>query len=328
MSEISVIIPSYNHAEFIERTLRSVFSQTLLPGKLIVIDDGSEDDSVKIIKRVLRKCPFENELIARENRGLCATLNEGFAKTSGEYFAYIGSDDLWLPDFLAESIELLEKRKNAVISFGHSFVIDENERIFDRTDNWTEFADGDPLPFLLRAEIFSSPSVVYRRSALEKFEWNENAKLEDYEMYLKLSTVGEFARGDKILSAWRQHGSNTSGHFAEIFPEFIAAQNRLVDELKVGHKELKQIQAELKFEAVANFIRHGERRKAFSILRKNLHGAKSSAQIAKMLFRLAVPQKLFQWNRKRKKQNAIEKYGKLNLKDQNLFDAKHTDHKN
>ena len=77
---------------------------------MIVIDDGSKDESVEIIKRVLQDCPFENEFISRENRGLCATLNEGFAKTSGEYFAYLGSDDLWLPEFLAESIELLEKR--------------------------------------------------------------------------------------------------------------------------------------------------------------------------------------------------------------------------
>ena len=82
-------------------------------------------------------------------------------------------------------------------------MIDENENIFDRTDNWTSFADGDALPFLLQGEIFSSPSVIYRRSALKKFEWNENAKLEDYEMYLKLTTEGEFARSDKILSAWR-----------------------------------------------------------------------------------------------------------------------------
>lgn len=313
MPEISVIIPSYNHAQFIEKTLKSVFSQTSSPKKLIVIDDGSKDISVEIIERTLKNCPFETEFIARENRELCATLNEGFAKTSGEYFAYIGSDDLWLPEFLAESIALLEKRKNAVLSFGHSFVIDENDNIFDRTDNWTDFADGDPLPFLLRGEIFSSPSVVYRRSALENFEWNESAKLEDYEMYLKLSTVGEFARSDKILSAWRQHGANTSEQFAEIFPEFIAAQNRLADDLKIDQTELEQIQAELKFEAIANFIRHGERRKAFSILRKNIRGAKSSAQIAKMLFRLAIPKEIFQWNRQREKQKAIEKYGRLDL---------------
>ena len=79
------------------------------------------------------------------------------------------------------------------MSFGHAFLIDEEDQIIDRTDNWTDFADGDVLPYLLRGLIFSSPSVVYRRAALENYSWNEKSKLEDYELYLKLSGDGEFA---------------------------------------------------------------------------------------------------------------------------------------
>ncbi|MCV5533987.1 glycosyltransferase family 2 protein, partial [Escherichia coli] len=75
--------------------------------------DGSRDESVAVIERVLKDCPFDSELIARENRGLCRTLNEGFAASEGDYFAYIGSDDLWLPDFLKARVELLEKRRKA-----------------------------------------------------------------------------------------------------------------------------------------------------------------------------------------------------------------------
>ena len=97
---VSVVVPSYNHAQFIEATLRSIMKQTLPPAELIVIDDGSSDDSPAVIERVLNDCPFPCELIARDNRGLCATLNEGFERSRGNYFAYLGSDDLWLPDFL------------------------------------------------------------------------------------------------------------------------------------------------------------------------------------------------------------------------------------
>ncbi|HLM59831.1 MAG TPA: glycosyltransferase family A protein, partial [Pyrinomonadaceae bacterium] len=73
---VSVLVPSYNHAPFIERTLRSIFKQTLAPKKLIVIDDGSKDESAAIIERVLEDCPFSAEFIRRENRGLSVTLNE------------------------------------------------------------------------------------------------------------------------------------------------------------------------------------------------------------------------------------------------------------
>jgi len=312
--EISVLVPSYNHAPFIERTLRSIFAQKFQPKKLIVIDDGSKDESAQIIKRVLLDCPFENEFIVRENRGLCATLNEGFSKiSSGEYFAYLGSDDVWLPEFLTESIKILENRPNAVLSFGHAFLIDEQDQIIDCTNNWTSFADGDVLPFLLRGLIFSSPSVVYRRAALENYSWNEAAKLEDYELYLQLSAAGEFARLEKILCAWRQHGSNTSDDFALMLKEWLAAQDRTIEKLKLSRAELDKIQARLKFETAFAFIRSGKRREAVSLIINNYHSAKSPAQFAKMLFRLFVPQMLFQWNRKRKRQKAFEKYGKLKI---------------
>lgn len=313
MSEISVLVPSYNHAPFVERTLRSIFAQTQPPKKLLVIDDGSRDKSAEIIKRVLQDCPFENEFIRRENRGLCATLNEGFEKTDGDFFAYLGSDDIWLPTFLEKQIELLNARKQVVLAYGHAFWIDENEQIFACTNEWTDFTDGDCLPMLLRGEIFSSPSVVYRRSALEKTRWNENARLEDYELYLKLAASGEFAFNREILCAWRRHGANTSDNVPLMLEETLAAQNRLADELKINQTQLEKIQKQLKFEAAANHIRHGWRHEAAWLLFQNIGGAKSSVQIAKMLFRLAIPQKIFQWNRKRKHRQAVKKYGKLKI---------------
>src|SRR5687768_3760643 len=115
--EVFVAVPSYNHAPFIEKCLRSIISQTLAPMKLLVIDDGSQDGSVEIIERVLRDCPFDFEIKARENRGLCATLNEAFAASTGKYFAYLGSDDIWLPTFLEEQTRLLNSRPNAVLAF-------------------------------------------------------------------------------------------------------------------------------------------------------------------------------------------------------------------
>jgi len=308
---VSVLVPSYNHAPFVERTLRSIFAQTHAPEKLIVIDDGSKDESAEIIEKVLRDCPFPAEFIGRENRGLTATLNEGFGKTTGDYFAYLGSDDVWLPEFLEARVELLQKRPAAVLAFGHAFLIDEDDGIFDSTDNWNAFADGDMLPHLLRGIVFASSSVVYRRPALAKHRWNENSILEDYEMYLKLCADGEFALDARILSAWRQHGWNASGDYSAMFEEWLAAQNRLADQLKISRPELDRIQSELKFKSILDYIRRGEKRTAARLLRENFGGAQSPAEIAKTLFRLSIPQKIFQWNRRRKRSNAARKYGKL-----------------
>lgn len=313
MPDIAVLIPSYNHAPFIERALLSIFGQTLQPKKLIVIDDGSKDESTVVIERVLKDCPFEYEFIKRENRGVCSTLNEGFVKSNGDYFAYLGSDDVWLPNFLDEQVALLEARPYAVLAFAHAYVIDEDDNITDRTDNWTDFADGNLLPVLLRGEIFSSPGVVYRRSVLEKHRWNEDAALEDYEMYLLLTTEGEFARNENLLCAWRQHGWNTSSDYMRMFQEQLNSQNRMAGQLNLSPSELHKIQREMKFKAVTEYLRNGCRRQSIPLLWKNLSGATSATEMVKTLARLSVPQTLFLWNRRRKRKAGIKKYGKLRI---------------
>ncbi len=313
MSDVTVVVPSYNHAPFVERTLRSIFAQTLLPGKLIVIDDGSKDESGDLIRRVLADSPIESELIERENRGLSATLNEGLAAAEGEYFAYLGSDDVWLPEFLAEQTALLDSRPDAPLAFSHCYLIDENDAIIDCTANWTDYADGDLRSELLRGNIFLSPGVVYRRRAIEKYGWNEESVLEDYELYLRLTAEGEFAFNRKVLAAWRQHGWNTSSNIALMRQEWIAAQNRVAGELGIERAELDRIQRRLKFDSVFDYIRSGDRGSAFRAMRENLAGARSLSHAANAIVRLAVPQALFQWNRRRKREASARRYGRLKI---------------
>lgn len=313
MPDVAVLVPSYNHAPFVEKTLRSIFAQTLRPKKLIVIDDGSKDESAAVIERVLAECPLDFEFRVRENRGLSATLNEGVSVIDAEYFAYLGSDDVWLPEFLEEQVKLLASRPGAVLAFSHAYLIDDEDRIIDCTASWTDYADGDLLPVLLRGDIFLSPGVLYRRNALEKHRWNEDSVLEDYELYLKLTADGEFARNEKVLCAWRQHGWNTSGDFPLMLKEWIAAQDRVAERLQISRADLDNVQRELRFNAVFDHIRRGERRAAAALFRENIAGARSFGQVVKMLARFAVPRKLFRWNRERKRHAATQKYGKLSI---------------
>ena len=309
--EVFVAVPSYNHAPFVEECLRSIIGQTLQPKKLLVIDDGSRDGSPDVIKKVLKDCPFDSEFVARENRGLCATLNEALERSSSEFFAYLGSDDIWLPQFLEEQTNLLNERPSAVLAFSHAYVIDEQDNIFDSTDRWTEFADGDMRPLLMRGVIFSSPGVLYRRTLLAKHRWNEDSKLEDYEMYLKLTAEGDFARNEKILCGWRQHGVNASSNLPQMFPEMIAAQDRVAPELGIAADELARSQSQMKFAAAENFIRHGFRREAARLFLDNLGGADSIAAIIRTAFRLLIPASIFRWNRERKRRSAAHRFGKI-----------------
>ncbi len=308
---VSVLIPSYNHAPFIERTLRSVFKQTLPPTKLFVIDDGSKDDSVKIIERVLRDCPFDSQLIVRENRGLCATLNEGLLLTDSKYFAYIGSDDVWLPNFLENRVEILENRPNACIAYGHAFLINENDEIIDLTEKWSDYSDGKTLEMLLFPIIPTSASIVYRSEILKKYLWNNDAILEDYELYLRLAAKYEFALGEKNLSAWRMHDYNTSADFPLMMNEWIEAQNRVSAEIGLSNEQLVKFQQKLKFRCVKDFIRRGDKQIAWNFFKNNLKGAESNIEIAKTFVRFLVPNKLLQFNRNLKENRVISERGRL-----------------
>ncbi|GIU82046.1 MAG: glycosyltransferase [Acidobacteria bacterium] len=310
LATISVLIPSFNHAPFIEKTLRSVFLQTLPPNKLVVIDDGSTDDSVEIIEKVLKDAPFQARLIARENRGLTATLNEGFALCNDtEFFAYLGSDDVWFPEFLEERIKLLQASPEAILAFGHAFLIDEEDNIIESTESWVDFDEKRILEHLLNGEVFSSPSVVYRSRFLKKHRWNEQAILEDYELYLKLAQEGDFVFDKRVLCAWRQHAWNTSRDFPKMMNEWIEAQNRVFGSKNL---DLKKLQKQLRFKCVADFVRFGYKREAVKLFFENLDGAKSLSQIIGLTLRIITPQFLFQANRRRKMRRNIKKYGNLN----------------
>jgi len=310
---VSVVVPSYNHAPFIEKTLRSVFAQTLPALELIVIDDGSRDDSPQIIERVLRDSPVACEFIARENRGLCATLNEGFARCSrrGRYFAYLGSDDLWFPGFLQARVEMLQARPRAVVAYGNAYSIDAEDRIIDCTIDWARYRDGDVRRMLLETLAPLSPTVVYRRDALAEHLWNEAARLEDYELYLRLSAEGEFAFDPAILSAWRQHESNTSSNLSLMLAEKLAAQRRVAAQLNLSATELQKFQTLARFRSAQEFMRRGEKLKALELTARNLRGAQGFGEASKLLASFFIPHRWLKRRRARTREQAGARYGSL-----------------
>jgi alpha-1,3-rhamnosyltransferase len=311
-ARVSVVVPSYNHAPFVASALRSVFRQALRPSELLVIDDGSADDSARVAGELLKDCPFPCELIARENRGLCATLNEGLSKTRGEYFAYLGSDDLWLPGFLAARVGALEERARAVLAYGHAFLIDERGEVFDCTADWAEYADGDARAMLFERTIAPmSPTVLYRRAPLERHGWNERARLEDYELYLRLSAEGEFAFDPRVLSAWRRHGANTSRDFVWMIEARLEAQANVAGSLGLSAGELGRYQRALNFAGAEDLLRLGDKARALPYLRRGLRAAPSPAALGRVLLRLLAPYSLTKWRRRRTRERAARRYGNI-----------------
>jgi glycosyltransferase involved in cell wall biosynthesis len=94
---VSVVVPSYNHSAYIEHALRSVFAQTHRPLELVVIDDGSTDDSPNVIARCLRDAPVPHQFVRQPNRGAATSINRAMDLAGGRYFNVLNSDDAFAP---------------------------------------------------------------------------------------------------------------------------------------------------------------------------------------------------------------------------------------
>jgi alpha-1,3-rhamnosyltransferase len=311
METVSVLVPSYNHGRFVARCLRSIIGQSQRPLELIVIDDGSEDDSVQRIEQELNNCPFDSELIASSHKGLAKSLNEGLKRSHGKYFAYLGSDDVWLPEFLESRVKVLRSRSDAVLAYGHTFVINEEDQIIECTKDWAPYANGSAREMLLNLIVPFSPSVLYRRQALERHYWSEDAGLEDFDMYLRLSTEGEFAFDEQILCAWRSHRSNNSRDLEFMLNECLEALRRAVPSLQLTPEELEKARATLKWRYAGDLIRAGEKGAGTRLLCSNLKGAPSYGSIARNMVTLSLPTSILRWRKQYLQRRTVKFYGTL-----------------
>ena len=157
MPEISVIVPTYNYAHFIGDCLDSIFAQTYKDFEVIVIDDGSTDDTA----RVLEKYKGEIRYIYQENKGLPAARNTGIKAAQGEYLAFLDSDDLWLPEKLGEQVLFLRNEADMGIIFSDASAFNEKGVIQNPTfmDYRIPTATDVPMIDVMIVEVGSSDGI-------------------------------------------------------------------------------------------------------------------------------------------------------------------------
>jgi glycosyltransferase involved in cell wall biosynthesis len=153
---VSVVVPSYNHARFIDACLDSVYGQTWARIELIVIDDGSADDSVQRIREKLKACPFPHQFITRENRGAHHTINEAIALATGEYINILNSDDRFHP-------QRLEKMVAQVAAIGAEWGFAEVDVIDDRGELIVNAGEGSLVGKLktIAASVHTAPTIGF-----------------------------------------------------------------------------------------------------------------------------------------------------------------------
>lgn len=209
---VTMCVPVYNHERFVEESIRSIIAQTYKNIELIIIDDGSTDNSAEVVSRLLSECEarfIRFEFISRKNKGLSGTLNDALEWATGRYFSCLASDDILYPEKTDILVQHMMNNPGCVAAFGSVSLIDDEgtQRGFRKSANRHDFKD----IFLLKTELPAPASMVELQAILDAGSYNADVKIEDWDMWMRL-TKGKDRFVEvlpDILAKYRMHPENT-----------------------------------------------------------------------------------------------------------------------
>lgn len=211
-NRLSVIIPCYNSAKFIRKTINSVFGQTYKDYEILVIDDGSTDETRNILGSYLPNIKILTHP-NNSNLGVGASMNLGVRESKGDLIAFLDHDDLWYPSKLSEQVKIFDKYPDVGLVYTNVSVIDENDnKLFEiYTNTFCEL--NKPEELLLKCYIMTVSSAMVRRTLFEEIGlFRADIQSADHDMWLRMIERTRFFYLPKCLASHRKHPSQlTSG---------------------------------------------------------------------------------------------------------------------
>lgn len=211
---VSIITPSFNQSDFLEYTIQSVLKQDYLNLEYGIVDGGSTDGSLDILKRY---DPHLSWWISELDQGQAQAINKGMARTSGDIIAWINSDDVYLPNAIMQAVTAMEDYDVDLV-YGDAFTIDEagwplNELMFSDWD----------LSDLLRFRVICQPAVFMKREVWEEVQ-GLNSDLHymlDHQLWIKIASRFQVKHIPSFWAASRSHGQAKNVAFAAGFSDEI-----------------------------------------------------------------------------------------------------------
>lgn len=196
---VSIVTPSYNQAQYLEQTIRSIIEQDYPCIEYIVIDGASTDNSIGIIKQ------YENHLaywISEKDNGQAEAINKGLAHTSGEILAWLNSDDYYFPDTISTIVKTFEENPDVVMVYGDMLAVDEH----GETINILKYRQLS-LEELLCFQIIGQPSVFFRREVYETIGGLDISFhfLLDHQYWIRIAQQGRILHIPQAWAAARYH---------------------------------------------------------------------------------------------------------------------------
>ena len=218
MAKVSIITASYNYENYIKETIESVLNQTFQDWELIIVDDGSKDNSVSVIKEYCNRDSrikiFQHE--NGVNKGLAETIKLGLEKSNCEWVAFLESDDVWLPNSLEEKMYIVNNNPNInfiysdIEMFGDVNEIERYNQIFYKKVS-KKLSKGSPLKdlspfFVYRNWIYTFSVVMCKKDLFNNCDFNSPLKtVIDYYLWAQIAQKTKIYYLNKKLTLWRIH---------------------------------------------------------------------------------------------------------------------------
>lgn len=229
---ISVVIPLYNKEQSIAATLESVLAQSYMDYEIIVVDDGSTDNSAVVVRSIIAKRPMSNDkcqirLLHKENGGVCSARNRGIKEAKGEYIALLDGDDQWDKDYLTEQEKMIHDFPEAAMwginfaELNHGKLIRKLET--DLPDGYRGYVENYFQMHKRRSDLFCSSSVVIRRDVFNKVGmFDERIKYaEDNDMWFRIIANYPVAFYDRYMVWYIYDAENRATNKKRLLKEWL-----------------------------------------------------------------------------------------------------------
>lgn len=218
--KITVVTPSYNQGKYIRRTIDSVLTQGIEDLEYIVMDGGSNDETVDILKSYGDQIIWKSE----KDKGQTDAVNKGIRMAKGEIIGWLNSDDIYYPGAIAKVLEVFEKHPEINVVYGNAHHIREDDSFIE--EYYTEDFDYERLKDIC---FICQPSLFFRKSVVDKYGYLDD-KLQycmDYDYWLRLGKGETFYRLNELIAGSRLYDDNkTLGARRKVHEEMLTMQEK------------------------------------------------------------------------------------------------------
>jgi glycosyltransferase involved in cell wall biosynthesis len=208
---VSILMATWNRAKMIDKTIESIFDQTFTDWELVIADDGSTDDTAKVIEKWEVRDPRIIYVRNPINQGISNNYNSGFKIMKGEYVAMIDDDDPWCDrEKLKKQVEFLDNNREYVGCGGGVIVVETNHK--EKYRYFKPETDGEIRKLMLFSNPMANSTTMFRRNVGEKVGWYDesNRYSGDRDFWMKMGKIGKLYNFKEYFSYYTMSGANTS----------------------------------------------------------------------------------------------------------------------